>query len=88
MQSANRSISINILGIPTGVDLDVFALSPQNPEFGGYSVREVLWNGTNFRTVSMPSLDGLWEIGISPWTPKDPSSISTFTLKQFEEHDT
>src|SRR3989344_745725 len=73
LRSANRSITVNIFGIPSNTNLDVFSFSPTNPEFGGYNIREAFWDGNSSRTVTIPAFDGLWEIGVGPWMPKDPA---------------
>src|SRR3989344_2059624 len=76
LQSSNRSVTVNISGIPSGTNLDVFAFSPTSIEFGGTIVREVLWDGNSGRTAVLPLLDGSWEIGVRSWMPKDPSMMT------------
>ncbi len=72
-RSSDRTITVNIAGIPSNTDLDVFAFNPFDFESGGQIVREVLWSGSTDRSVSVPVSDGVWEIGLGPWMPKDPS---------------
>ena len=73
LRSSDRSVTVNISGIPSGTNLDVFAFSPTSIESGGTIVREVLWDGNSGRTAVVPLLDGSWEIGVRSWMPKDPS---------------
>lgn len=75
-RSTNRVISVSLAGIPSSVNLDVFAFNPTNTASGGDIVREVLWadgpqDGTDSKSV--PVNDGTWEVGVGPWMPKDPS---------------
>ena len=76
LRASSRSITVNVEGIPSDTDLDVFAFNPSNMNAGGNVVREVLWaigpqDGTD--TATIPVSDGTWEVGVGPWMPKDPS---------------
>ena len=77
LRSSDRSVTLNISGIPSGINLDVFAFSPTSVQSGGTIVREVLWNGNSSRTAVVPLLDGSWEVGVRSWMPKDPSMMTT-----------
>ena len=72
-RTSDRSITVNVVGIPSNTNLDVFAFNSQSTSAGGHIVRELLWNGQTSRSATVPVADGTWEVGVGPWMPKDPT---------------
>src|SRR3989344_36863 len=76
LRTSNRTITVNVSGIPASTNLDVFAFNPSNMSAGGNIVRELLWASgpqTGTGTATIPVSNGTWEVGVGPWMPKDPS---------------
>lgn len=78
---SERTITVTVSSIPAGADLDVFASGD-----GGHVIRELVWNGSQTRTIDLPVSDGAWSVGVEPLFLKDPSlgssGISSVSFSQ------
>ncbi len=84
LRLVDRSITVNVAGIPNGEDVDVYGFDPSVAGGGGSSRQTIAWNGNTVRTVNLVAQDGPWEVGVtstatkrnnSPFTSPRPQTI-------------
>lgn len=71
LSATTSTITVNVTGIPSGTDLDVFAFNTQSTTAG--NIMRTLTYSASSRSVTLPVNAGAYTVGLGPHENMDPS---------------